>query len=344
MEIVEATNEHAAAWDEFVLNAPGATFYHQYKWKTALELAYRVRTHYCIAMQGRQVRGVLPLAEVRSLSGRQALVSTPYANYGGILADDDEIEAALLAHGRSLIEKVQARRLELKSLLRAEHAELAELLEYFSLVMKLDPDPEVVWKGELNAKVRNQVRKAEKSGVTVETGVRHFRSFIDILRLNLRDHGTPTHAVRWHMALSELFGDQMEVSTAFVDGQPVAGVWLFFFRDTAIAHCGASCREHLRLCPNNLAYWNAIKLACERGCRHFDFARSRRTAGTFHFKKQWGATPRQIYYQYFLRPGEEVPDMNPDDPKYKLAVTMWRHLPLGVANWLGPILRSRIST
>ena len=344
MEILEVTEEHAAAWDEFVLAAPEATFYHQYKWKTALEQAYKLRPHYRIAMQGQQVRGVLPLAEVRSLRGSRSLVSTPFANYGGVLADDDEVAAALLAHGHSLIDTLQARRLEFKSLCQAEHAELAELLEYFSLVLNLDADSEVVWKGEFNAKVRNQVRKAEKNGVTVEAGIGHFQSFIDILRLNLRDHGTPTHSAKWFSVLRELFADQMEVSMALIDGQPVAGVWMFFFRDTAIAHSGASRREHLHLCPNNLAYWNAIKLACERGCRYFDFARSRRTAGTFHFEKQWGATPRQIYYQYFLRPGEGVPDMNPDDPKYKLAVTMWRRLPLVVANRLGPILRSRIST
>ena len=136
----------------------------------------------------------------------------------------------------------------------------------------------------------------------------------------------------------------MTVLVLYLEGKPVAGAWLFRFGTTAFLHSAASLQEHRRLCPNNLVYWKAIEWACKAGCRALDFCRSREGSGTFHFKKQWGAKPAQIYYQYLMKGGRHMPRVDPHNPKFKLAETLWSKLPLAVANCVGPKLRCRITT
>ena len=68
----------------------------------------------------------------------------------------------------------------------------------------------------------------------------------------------------------------------------------------------------------------------------FDFGRSKRGTGAFEFKKHWGFEPEPLHYEFHLRHGASVPDINPLNPKFRLFVALWKRLPLPVANLLGP--------
>lgn len=346
MRITDLSDERAPAWDAFVASAPDATFYHQYRWRHAVRRAYGLRTWYLAAEDdGGRIRGILPLAEVPGMTGAGALVSLPYGNYGGIVAESAEAERELLAEAERRLRALGLRYLELKHHgWRCDSPLLADKLHYHSLELELDPDPDVVWRTRLNTKVRNQVRKAQKMGVTTVSGPEHLPAFLSIYRRNLRDLGTPTHSLRWYHLLAELFADDMSVVLALVDGQPAAGGWLFRFRDTAVLHSAAAVTRYLSHCPNNLLYWDAISLACRQGCRRLDFARSRTGQGTYHFKQQWGAVPRQTYYQYLLNTAASIPDMDPGNAKFAGSMAVWKRLPMPVANVFGPLLRKRITT
>jgi hypothetical protein len=79
-----------------------------------------------------------------------------------------------------------------------------------------------------------------------------------------------------------------------------------------------------------------LKFAIEQGFEAFDFGRSTPNEGTFHFKQQWGAEPRELVWEYWTRPGAPVPDLSPRNPKFDLAIRVWQRLPLPVASTLGP--------
>lgn len=345
MKIVRATDADAAAWDAYVASSTTATFYHQYRWRQALHQAYGIATIYLAAQdEAGAWRGILPLALFSPLGGGRTLLSLPFANYGGIVADSPVATNALLDAARELLGEQHAQYLELKHVSRLDHPALVDKLHYHSLELPLMADPEALWEKSLNTKARNQVRKARKEGVTAATGRQLLPQFIAVYRRHLRDLGTPTHGMRWFQALEHILGDEMDVVVASADGQPVAGAWLFYFKDIAILHAAASLSAYNKRCPNNLVYWTAIELACRRGCRVIDFARSRIGSGTYHFKSQWGATPRQTYYQYILNTAKSVPDMDPHNPAYSRATRIWSRLPLPVANAFGPWLRKRITT
>ena len=70
----------------------------------------------------------------------------------------------------------------------------------------------------------------------------------------------------------------------------------------------------------------------------FDFGRSSPDSGTYRFKEQWGAQPHQLYWYYWMKDGRAVPQLNPQNPKYALAIRLWQQLPVVVANVLGPYI------
>ena len=93
---------------------------------------------------------------------------------------------------------------------------------------------------------------------------------------------------------------------------------------------------------NYTLYWEMMREACVRGCRRYHLGRSTADSGAEDFKKKWNATASQLYW-YFHRPdGGEMPQLNVDNPKYRLAIQVWRKLPLWVTRIVGPPLARSI--
>jgi hypothetical protein len=45
-----------------------------------------------------------------------------------------------------------------------------------------------------------------------------------------------------------------------------------------------------------------------------------------------------LHYEYRLVRGKRVPELNPLNPKYRLAIKLWQRLPLSLANRIGPLI------
>ena len=81
-----------------------------------------------------------------------------------------------------------------------------------------------------------------------------------------------------------------------------------------------------------------MRRACERGCKVFDYGRSKIGTGPYSFKKNWGFEPQPLSYEYRLYKRDGVPQNNPMNPKYRAFIALWRRLPIGVANAIGPYI------
>ena len=66
-------------------------------------------------------------------------------------------------------------------------------------------------------------------------------------------------------------------------------------------------------------YWEVMRRAGERGCRVFDYGRSYQGTGAYAFKKNWGFAPSALNYQWRAVGARDLPDINPLNPKYRLA-------------------------
>ena len=107
-------------------------------------------------------------------------------------------------------------------------------------------------------------------------------------------HGTPPFSLRYFEALRSAFGDACEVMTVRdPQGRPVSGVLSFYFRDEVLPYYAGDLASARDLAANDFKYWELMRRACERGCKIFDYGRSKRDSGSFDFKRNWGFDPNR---------------------------------------------------
>jgi FemAB-related protein (PEP-CTERM system-associated) len=326
----------SAAWEAFVFACPDATFFHRIGWREILEEVFNHRTHYLIARRAGQIVGVLPLARVKSLLFGNALVSLPFAVYGGVAATDPATARALHQSAVELAREIGVQHLELRNGESREDTWPRQEL-YVTFRKTLLPEVEanmLAIPRKQRAVVRKGIQRSLRSEIDADTD-RFFALYAD----NQHRHGTPPHSHRYFEALRRVFGDDCEVLTVVTpEGRAVSGVLSFYFRDEVLPYYAGDVVEARDVSANDFKYWELMRRACERGIRVFDYGRSKLGTGSFDFKKNWGFEPRPLHYEYQLFGRETVPQNNPTNPKYRAAIDIWRRLPRGVVNTIGPVL------
>jgi len=327
-------------WDLFVSRHPHATAYHVWKWREVFEQAFGHETVYLAAREHRSIVGVLPLVLFNSRVFGRFAVSLPFVNYGGVLARDAASAAALLDRAAALRRERKLAHVELRHTAR-QFPDLQVRDHKVGMRLTLDRDCATAWT-QLDRKVRNQVRKAEKSQLSARAGGAELLDrFYAVFACNMRDLGTPVYSRAFFAAVLAAFPESARVFLVDAGEVTVAGAITLAFRDTVENPWASSLREYRALSPNTLMYWRMIEDAIASGHKTFDFGRSTPNEGTYHFKAQWRAEPTPLHWEYVLEPGRSLPNLSPSNPKYRAAIAVWTRLPLAVTNLLGPhIVRS----
>lgn len=330
--------EDAPRWDDFVRRCPQATFFHLSAWRDLMEEVFDHRTFYLYAERAGDIVGVLPLAEVRSRLFGHALVSLPFCVYGGIATAEDagpETLHALESKAETLAQALGVQHLEYRNL-QPRHEDWPRQAELYVTFRK-----EILPEVEANLlaiprKQRAMVRKGIKNALVSEvddTVDRFFALYAD----NVLRHGTPALPKRFFEQLKERFGEACEVLTvSSPEGKPLSSVLSFYFRDEVLPYYAGDDLAARELAANDFKYWELMRRACERGCKVFDYGRSKVGTGPYAFKKNWGFEPQPLSYEYRLYKRDSIPQNNPMNPKYRAFIALWKRLPIGVANRLGP--------
>jgi FemAB-related protein (PEP-CTERM system-associated) len=335
VRVVDVTAADAQRWDDFVNASPSSTLYHLYGWRRVVEQTFGHRTYYWCAVSGPHVTGVLPLVRLKSWMFGDMVIALPYFNYGGICADDAASRDALLRAGIALTRDVHADFLEVRE--TEDWGEgLPRKTSKVSMRLPLTRTKDELWKG-LGAKLRNQVQRPGKEGMTAAIGrEERLDDFYDVFAANMRDLGTPVYPKAFFRNILRQFPDRTWIATVTAGRRTVAAGFLAGFKDRLEIPWASSLRAFNRFSPNMLLYWRSLEFACERGYRVFDFGRSSPGESTYRFKEQWGARPHQLYWYYWLPDGGEMPQVNPKNPKYRAAIKVWQNLPLSLTRYLGP--------
>ena len=341
MEIAELRTGEEDAWDSYVYESDASTFYHQIGWRNVVLKTYGHKPRYLVARgDDGGIIGVLPMFLMESRMFGRKLVSVPFAPYGGVCADDAGVGRALMEEGERVARDEGVDYFEIRGL--SDDARYGGGLvtndTYFTLILRLERDPELVWQG-FSRKVRNATRKAMKSGLEVGMDGDYLRDFYRIYARNMRDLGAPVHAYSFYANLRGEFPEQTGIAVVRCDGRVIASIFLLYFRDTVISGWASSDKSYQRFNPNNLLYWAVIKDSCETGYEYFDFGRSIADSGTYRFKKPWGAEVAQLCYQYYLNKAKKMPDTSQISPKRKMFAEVWRRMPVSLVERVGPVLR-----
>jgi FemAB-related protein (PEP-CTERM system-associated) len=324
-----------AAWDAYVAGHPQSGFFHRWEWRALLAAQWGHAPCYLIARRAGVVRGVLPLALVRSRLFGSRLASLPFCATAGPLVDDD---AALAALDQAALE--HARRLGAEHLeIRAErpwHPDWPSSGLYAGFRRPIVAD-DAANLSAIPRKQRAMVRKGLGHGLSAT--IEDADSLHPLYADNVHRHGTPAMPRSWFRALQQAFGADCDVLVVRdARGLPVSAVMSFWHRGTVLPYYAGDLVRARELAANDYKYWALMRHAASRGCTAFDFGRSKVGSGPWHFKRNWGFEPQPLAYEYQLIARRDVPSHNPDHPRYRLLVAAWRRLPRPVVDWLGPRL------
>jgi FemAB-related protein (PEP-CTERM system-associated) len=185
---------------------------------------------------------------------------------------------------------------------------------------------------------RYMIRKAQKNGLEAIVDNRAIDTFYEVYSRSFHNLGTPVFSKRLFQIILEEFGERCELTTVRREGKALASVLSFRFKDWILPYFGGSLIEGRQYAANNFMYWEVMKRALEMGIRHFDFGRSKLGSGSYTFKTQWNMRERPLPYQFALVRRKSLPNFSPANPKFKLAISIWRSMPFELTKVLGPPL------
>lgn len=333
--------DDASRWEGFLGGRPESTACHRWGWKEVIEKSFGWQTFYLLAEERGEIRGVLPLVWQKSAVFGSFLTSVPYLNAGGVLAENEAAKEALVAEAIALARKTKARYLELRH--RTDPAlQLPTKTHKVAVVFPLTGDKDSLW-AALPHKVRTDIRKGMKSDLRADFGGAEFLDdFYEVFARNMRDLGTPVYARRFFAEILRVFPDDSFICRVRHGETTVAASFLIGHPSALEAVWSCSRYDFLAMRPNMFLYWSILCFAAERGFRFFDFGRSTVGSGTHRFKKQWGTQDVPLFWAYWLPEGDSLPELNPDNPRYRLAIRLWQRLPVPLTKLIGPPLAKRL--
>ena len=322
----------------FVRRHAEGTPFHLPAWSLAIAEGCGQRSHTLIAERADGgIEGVLPMTEIRSRLFGRALVSNGFAVGGGILADSDTAAGVLAEAGWALALKLGCPSLELRGGSVPDGDWIAEEGSYLGFTRSLAASDEA----ELTAiprKQRAEVRKALALDldVSVGSGAADLKAHYAVYAESVRNLGTPVFPAKLFRSVLAAFGEDADILTIRSGGKPVASVLSLYHAGTVYPYWGGGTVEARALRANDRMYFALMSHARARGCTRFDFGRSKVGTGPAAFKKNWGFEGVPLRYAKRVKPGDTPREINPLSPKYRLQVALWKKLPLGVANLVGP--------
>jgi serine/alanine adding enzyme len=322
-------------WDGFAVSQSGYTHFHRFQWRTLIETVFG---HECLYLSARdsdgRLIGILPLVRVRSVVFGHYLVSMPFLNYGGPLGTDAGIQS-LVSEAIAIARSGGVRLLELRSRVPLD---ISLGVSHRKITVVLDlPEQAAALFQRFDSKLRAQIRRPQKEGVTVEFGTRQVAPFFSVFARHMRDLGTPTQPLALFRAIAEQFPQDCWFACAYLAGKPVAGGCGFRFSDEFEMTWASSLRAYNREAPNMLLYWACMERAIADGAKRFNFGRCTPGAGTYRFKMQWGGHEEPLWW-YGLGATSDASTPSPHEGAFRFGPRIWRRLPASIATAFGPAI------
>ena len=325
-------------WDDLLLTAERATFFHTSAWARVLSEFYGYKPLYFCAIEGVRLTGLIPVMEIDSfLTGKRA-VSLPFTDICPVLVDSEGAFQGLLdclrKHGR----KAAWKSIEFRG--GGEYFGTAPAVAtHFTHTLALDQDEGKVF-AAFKSSTRRNIRRALAEGVEVKFLVSQ-EAVADFYRLNCltrRDHGLPPQPRHF---FGKIYEHIIAMGKGFVvlvlnQGRPIAGAVFFHFREEGIYKYGASDKHFRHLRANHLVMWEAIRWCCRNGIRSFSFGRTEpENKGLLQFKRGWGTKEDKVAY-YKLNLIENA--FSAEASGVRSSYSVCRFLPVPVLQLAGRVL------
>ena len=351
MDMIDISpNPEKKLWNQYATENVMAKYSHLYDWGEKIAATYslpifRLAT---IHRQTGRMTGILPLILFAPPGKSKRLISLPYTDAAGILANERESDHRLTLAALELADSLGADHVELRQggasqSFVPQHKTIGTWCYTpctfkTGLLRSLPKSVDALW-SDLSAKVRNQVRKARRCGCEVKTGGADLLlDFYAVFSENMRDLGSPVHALQLFRSLIGSKSLRTGIIVVYLQSRPVAAAIVLQHNETIYNPWASSLRSYRPFCPNMLLYWSMLEYAVQHRCRWFDFGRSSPDAPTCRFKVQWGAKMEPLVWHIFSR---KPHSWNPRSES--LEYEKWKKTELECSRRDGPAIRRWIS-
>jgi FemAB-related protein (PEP-CTERM system-associated) len=323
----------------FLAEHPQSTPFHRPEWLQAVARGTGNAALALVAAAGDQLSAYLPVTETHSPLFGRMLASSGFAVGGGLLLAPGGQRDAMFAGLEELAVRRSCTTIELRggTLPVARAGWVLRNDAHCGFVAPLADEEEALLLA-IPRKQRAEVRKGLEGNLDVAVGnseadrSSHYRVYAE----SVRNLGTPVFPRALFDAVLDAFGDDADILTIRHEGRPVASVLSLYDRGAVLPYWGGGTFDARRLRANDRMYFELMRHARRRGCDRFDFGRSKTGSGPYHFKRNWGFTPEPLTYAVWTAPGAPVRNADPNSAANSALSSLWRRLPLVVANRLGP--------
>lgn len=337
--IKEFTDNDSYQWNKFVDNQNDSTFYHLYEWKKIYEESYKLKTYYLGFYQSDKLVGILPSVVINRPFAKSFIVSLPFSNYAGLLIDHSFSRELILESLLTFLKSKNLSGFENRHICFNENNNSEEV----TLKRKLPTTADILWK-DLDAKVRNQIRKAQRSGLNLKWGINQLDELYNIYSHNMLLLGTPVHSRLFLDCIFRSLKNNVDILTIRQNEKAIAAMLLVKFKKQLSDPMASSLKKYLPLNPNMLLYWGALEYGCKNGYEEFDFGRSNVNSGTYNFKLQWDAQSYNLSYDFYSFDSNERKSTIASyrGNQAKIFSNIWKKIPYFISLWIGPKLRKYI--
>lgn len=324
-------------WQEFVSNNPSSLPSHNSAWQHIIQLSFQ---HNSLLLSARDAHGQLlagiPITILTSTLFGRFGVSVPYLNYGGVVSRFPNLHQRLIQELAEIRVALKLKYIEVRSI----YPNLGKVvsLKKSGMILPL-PNSNQELEQQLGSKLRAQYRKAEAHEPNFAIGKMYLLDdFYSVFSQNMRDLGTPVYHKKWFENILSHPDIAANIAVVYMHGKAVSAGFLIKSKDIMEIPWASTLASANQFNANMWMYRQILGFAIEQGCQFFDFGRSTREAGTFKFKKQWGAQPCQHYWYMIADENSPLPELNPDNPKLKLLISIWKRLPVWLTRIIGPAI------
>jgi FemAB-related protein (PEP-CTERM system-associated) len=338
-EIKRLSQAESGLWDDYVKDHEHGSFFHLSGWQQVIDKSFGHECYFLYLEVKGKISGVLPLVEVKSKLFGHALISTPFCVYGGAIAETKEQVRQLEQEACQLAEKLSVDYLELRYKDKQD-SKLILKQAHSTFGCELAEDSDAIL-ASIKKKQRAVIRHSLKNdlGFSINKGKANIPEFYRLLSTSYRNLGTPIFSQSYFNNLVDVFSDDIDIAIiSNKERESSSAVMNFYFNNQVLPYYGGGNDTARGLKSADFMYYQVMCHAREKSCRWFDFGRSKNDSGPYKYKKNWGMEPKSLYYYYHLVNAKELPNLSPNNPKYKFFIQMWQKLPLKVSQFIGPFL------
>ena len=315
IEISLLSSSEEKSYSTFLKNSSESMFFHSIPYKNLLEELLSVKSFFLIAKKNEQIIGALPLFQKKNEEYGNILNSSPFiGSNGGFLIDSHldflkqrEIKQSLL---ENMYEIAGMENCILSTIISSPFDRDTIFYEDFikysyrgyrvGHIKHLNNTfscPEESILKTVDKRCRNTITRSMKNLELEHSD--DFETLFILHKKNMEKKGASFKPLKFFELIKKYFSpEEYELTYALKNGEPMAGLLVFFFKDTVEYFTPAFNYDYRTEQPTSFLIFHSMKKAIQNGYKYWNFGGTilPSQTGVANFKKSWGSFEYPYYY------------------------------------------------